>query len=562
MKKNIKTNFKFLAISLALTSLVLSPFFTNTIFAADDDKIVILHTNSGPLVIEFFPDDAPFTIKNFLQLTESGFYDRTLFHRIIKDFMIQGGDPLTQSNEITGERGIVQAWGTGDAGYTISAEFNAIKHNRGIISMARSADPDSASSQFFIVHKDANHLDQQYTAFGRLLTSESFTTLDKLANLSTTSRDLPNDFDLAEIIKTEIITRAEVKNPLNQGEPDRLVLEITDEASEELPSTSERFTQTEYDFSVSPPPRWTLLYPEPGSTADDPVITFYAPNLHVSGAGQFAPFIFINVNELGEHTFAEHLDSRIADYRDKDEEKNFEMLSDVIKNITNERGDKYGAFVMVAKQQAMNGWVKFEQTIISHGDFVYGITYANHEGLFNDELPKYRDVLDSFHRLSTGSTSNVIDQMQDMEDKRIQAIAEKMAKEAEELEAQGGGCLIATAAFGSEMAPQVQFLREIRDNTVLQTESGTSFMAGFNQFYYSFSPAIADYERENPAFKEIIKLTLTPLLTSLTLLQFVEIDSESDMLAYGIGIILLNIGMYFVTPAALIIWIRNFHKLQ
>jgi hypothetical protein len=87
-------------------------------------------------------------------------------------------------------------------------------------------------------------------------------------------------------------------------------------------------------------------------------------------------------------------------------------------------------------------------------------------------------------------------------------------------------------------------------------------MAGFNQFYYSFSPVIADYERENPVFKEIIKLTLTPLLTSLTLLQFVEIDSESDMLAYGIGIILLNIGMYFVTPAALIIWIRNFHKLQ
>ena len=75
----------------------------------------------------------------------------------------------------------------------------------------------------------------------------------------------------------------------------------------------------------------------------------------------------------------------------------------------------------------------------------------------------------------------------------------------------GGGCLIATAAFGSELSPQVQFLREIRDNTVLQTESGTSFMTGFNQFYYSFSPAIADYERENPTFKEAVKLTLTPL---------------------------------------------------
>jgi len=125
-----------------------------------------------------------------------------------------------------------------------------------------------------------------------------------------------------------------------------------------------------------------------------------------------------------------------------------------------------------------------------------------------------------------------------------------------------GGCLIATAAFGSEMAPQVQLLREIRDNTVLQTQSGTSFMTAFNQFYYSFSPAVADYERENAVFKETVKLTLTPLLASLTLLQHADIDSESEMLGYGIGIILLNIGMYFVAPAVLITKIRSFYKLQ
>jgi len=121
----------------------------------------------------------------------------------------------------------------------------------------------------------------------------------------------------------------------------------------------------------------------------------------------------------------------------------------------------------------------------------------------------------------------------------------------------GGGCLIATAAFGSEMAPQVQFLREIRDNTVLQTQSGSTFMTGFNQFYYSFSPAIADYERENPAFKETVKLALTPMLTSLTILNYVDIDSEEEMLGYGIGIILLNIGMYFVAPAVIIMKIKN-----
>ena len=129
--------------------------------------------------------------------------------------------------------------------------------------------------------------------------------------------------------------------------------------------------------------------------------------------------------------------------------------------------------------------------------------------------------------------------------------------EVEEPEAEVGGCLIATAAFGSEMAPQVQLLREIRDNTILQTESGSAFMTGFNAFYYSFSPAIADYERENPAFKETVKLTLTPLLTSLTLLQYADIDSESEMLGYGISVILLNIGMYFVAPAVLVMAVRK-----
>ena len=128
------------------------------------------------------------------------------------------------------------------------------------------------------------------------------------------------------------------------------------------------------------------------------------------------------------------------------------------------------------------------------------------------------------------------------------------------VEPNGGGCLIATAAFGSEMAPQVQLLRELRDNTVLQTQYGSAFMAGFNEFYYSFSPVVADYERENPMFKEAVKVTLTPLLTSLAILNYVDIDTEQEMLGYGIGVILLNIGMYFVAPAAVIIAIKNRRK--
>ena len=121
----------------------------------------------------------------------------------------------------------------------------------------------------------------------------------------------------------------------------------------------------------------------------------------------------------------------------------------------------------------------------------------------------------------------------------------------------GGGCLIATAAFGSELAPQVQFLREIRDNTVLNTQSGTSFMMGFNQFYYSFSPIIADWERENPVFKEAVKVTITPLLMSLSLLDHAEINSEEEMLGYGISLILVNIGMYVAVPVVGILKLRK-----
>ena len=120
-----------------------------------------------------------------------------------------------------------------------------------------------------------------------------------------------------------------------------------------------------------------------------------------------------------------------------------------------------------------------------------------------------------------------------------------------------GGCLIATAAYGSELAPQVQQLRELRDNQLLHTESGKSFMNSFNAFYYSFSPTIADWERENPAFKEFVKITLTPMISSLSILNYLDMDSEASVLGYGISLILLNMGMYFVAPAVVIVGIRK-----
>ena len=127
----------------------------------------------------------------------------------------------------------------------------------------------------------------------------------------------------------------------------------------------------------------------------------------------------------------------------------------------------------------------------------------------------------------------------------------------EEIVDNGGGCLIATATYGSELAPQVQQLRELRDNTLLQTESGSAFMIGFNEFYYSFSPTVADLERQNPVFKEAVKLGITPLITSLSILNYVDIDSEVEVLGYGISLILLNVGMYFIAPAVVIHKIRK-----
>ena len=119
----------------------------------------------------------------------------------------------------------------------------------------------------------------------------------------------------------------------------------------------------------------------------------------------------------------------------------------------------------------------------------------------------------------------------------------------------GGGCLIATATYGSELAPQVQQLRELRDNQLLQTESGSAFMSSFNEMYYSFSPTIADYERENPMFKEAVKLTITPMLSTLAIMENAE--SESEVLGLGLSVIALNLGIYLGAPAIVIISIRK-----
>ncbi len=142
----------------------------------------IIKTKFGEIKLGFFPDVAPNHVKNFLKLADSGFYNDTTFHRVIPGFMIQGGDPNSKDNDPNND-------GMGDPGYTIDAEFNDIPHVRGVLSMARSRDPNSAGSQFFIMHKDNLNLDGQYSAFGKVV--EGLEVVDKIANVKTDDRDRP-----------------------------------------------------------------------------------------------------------------------------------------------------------------------------------------------------------------------------------------------------------------------------------------------------------------------------------------------------------------------------------
>ena len=142
------------------------------------NEVAVIKTSEGEMIAEFWPDVAPNTVENFKKLARSGFYDGTAFHRIVKGFMIQGGDPLTK--DPTKE----SRYGTGDPGYKIKAEFNDRSHERGVLSMARSNDPDSAGSQFFICLANVSRLDHQYTTFGRLIKGDDV--LGKIGDVEVT----------------------------------------------------------------------------------------------------------------------------------------------------------------------------------------------------------------------------------------------------------------------------------------------------------------------------------------------------------------------------------------
>ena len=482
-----------------------------------ENPLVVLDTNLGKITIEFFYDDAPNHVENFIKLTQSGFYDGVIFHRIIPGFMIQGGDP----NTIDGDP---SSWGTGGPSTNVDAEFNTIKHNRGIVSMARSADPNSAGSQFFIVHADSNFLDEQYTVFGRIVTEESFETLDKIASVETGSKDNPLEPEQVKITRAIVVDPSEISDLLELGEPERTESIIT-------PSTgNQKYESTEHEIGFSVPEGWLLQTPDK-TEANAPDVVAVGPK-----TGIMNPVISLTVQETNQRTLDELILEKIELINPAVDEGSLKIISQE-KMIVN----GYDAHVINAQADfTANGEsfdVQFKEVMIYDTEKFYSLSYSNELNNFESQLPRFEETIDSFEILSNDTTNN---------ETKNQTSTEE-----------GGGCLIATATFGSELAPQVQQLREIRDNTILSTESGIAFMSGFNQFYYSFSPTIADLERENPVFKEFVKISITPMLSTLSILNYADINSETEMLSFGIGIILMNVGMYFAAPAIIIYKIRK-----
>jgi len=481
------------------------------------DPVVILETNSGNITIEFFNNDAPNHVQNFIKLSLSGFYDGTIFHRVIPGFMIQGGDPNTISGDPS-------TWGQGGPTERVDAEFNTIKHNRGIVSMARSADPNSGGSQFFIIHKDSNFLDEQYTVFGRIVTEESFETLDKIAAVEIGNSDIPIDTEQVKITKVTIVNRSEVSNLLELSEPERT--QSTETPSTVTPSTGNQiFESAEYGISFSVPEGWLLQQPDK-TLEDAPDVVAIGPKIGVMNA-----VISLTVIQTNQKTLDDFISEKAETLNEVIELGNLKIISQEKETINGNQ-----AYVTIAESTfSSNGEkfnIKFKEVLIYGSEKSYTLAYSNGVDDFDSQLPRFEETIDSFEILSEDSSM----------DSSIE---------------EGGGCLIATATFGSEMAPQVQQLRELRDNSLLSTQTGTTFMAGFNQLYYSFSPTIADLERQHPAFKEAVKLAITPMISSLSILNYVDMDSEVEVLGYGISLIILNLGMYFVAPAIIIYKIRK-----
>ncbi|MGB0856042.1 MAG: CFI-box-CTERM domain-containing protein, partial [Nitrosopumilus sp.] len=289
----------------------------------------------------------------------------------------------------------------------------------------------------------------------------------------------------------------------------------------------QKFESAEHKITFSVPEGWLLQEPKK-LDVDSPDVVAVGPKI-----GEINPVISLVIQDTNQRTLDDLISEKTKKLTQGIESGDLTVISQE-KTIVNDNQAYFTQAEGIFSTNDEKYDIKFQEFLIYDTEKFYTLLYSNGIDDFDSQLPRFEDSINSFEILSD---TDPID-------------GESMNEV--------GGCLIATAAFGSELAPQVQQLRELRDNTVLSTESGIAFMSGFNQLYYFFSPTIADLEREYPIFKEIVKLSITPMISTLSILNYSEIDSEQELLSYGIGIILMNIGIYFVAPAMIFYRIKNF----
>ena len=290
-----------------------------------------------------------------------------------------------------------------------------------------------------------------------------------------------------------------------------------------------------YDFSITPPEDWDTV-----ENIDDNYVYYqavFAPSNYYSDG--LIPQIAVSYSNVGEQD-----DPFISD-------------EELLKNYNKLLHIQFPSAKIISQdiEKKSWGWVIMREAVVTQ-------TYYIDESPYSLTLPMHS--LQYYLHFKNGDVYIVAytsdeDSFDSFYSVAIESIKTFEAKDTKPFSTEsiigGGGCLIATATYGSELAPQVQQLRELRDNTLLQTESGTNFMNSFNNFYYSFSPIIADYERENPIFKEMVKVAITPMITSLSLMEYA--DSEESVLGIGISLIVLNGLMYVGIPTVVIMRFRK-----
>ena len=337
-----------------------------------------------------------------------------------------------------------------------------------------------------------------------------------------------------------------------------------------------------YEFSINYPTDWLIFEPDENEKKNNPGIMVYLNNNY--DATSIVTIYYYEFEDWDTYSTNELIDSNLL--RDKQycesqslsttgiectNYKNYEELTKVLK--INGYPSITTVSYMENRYQIFGEQHSLIETItdIYIENAIYQIVSETDQSLFLDSgSDDVYQIVNSFTVGNPYVNSNYPTSVEEAAEIMIEfnrLLEESEKEKAQEIiiqqeiqiqeSSKGGGCLIATATYGSEMSSEVQQLRELRDNTLLNTESGTQFMEYFNDVYYSFSPIIADYERENPVFRETVKLAITPLISSLSILNHVDMDSEESVLGYGISLIILNLGMYLGVPAVVIVGIRK-----